>query len=799
MDRWNNIFRLIVVALAIAALVFLIILAKGDVFIIICSVGIIVLAIYYFVQFEKDVTNRIAKSRWLTKPRQLIGKIEILAIRFKIQLKKLAQYVFLAALFFVVFISLGSIFSQWSSNAIIGLLLKIIGTLKTFQTLLIVIAAISGFFVFFINGKKDGAKIEKDSSNEEIAEQERREEFTQRFPKINKIPLLRNFIRWCYKEGWGYSIGLITIILIGFTARFIGAHIGNINLDEGIHLYDAKLITEGFIPFRDYFTREPYYIYLLSFFVKIFGANLLTSRLISVSAAALTIFVIYYLGKNLFSKKIGFIAATIFSLSPSIIYNNYQGDLYTIYQLVLSICFIWLIYFFKKPTVRNIIILGFIFGSATHFYRLTVFYLLILGFVLGVFLKERDNKKLFYWFYLSAAIPFFLPLIYFSIKAGYTNFEIIYGTNELIVSYLLMPIAFLIGNLFYRLKQKLIDKKNSVAIVTFLLAVGFFIYSFFQIGIPKQYKAKIIFDLLFQNGYLMFFIFIGLFFCIVHFASINHKLITLFKSILLAGFFYLVYYGTTVAQNLENFGARVIPSPLKSLFLFLFSISLMFLFFMPEHLALKEIRLKRGFSFYLLLFFAPAIFYLIHTQWQVGNFMSFVVLGSIVAGLGVQLFFKMYKNAEPVLKTALAIILLVFSALPIYLYAAVPLRDRMFSQESRKIIEDYIKENTRENEEIFTNAMLFVVETKRRSVLNISRSTIYANSPVEMPGYIGLSKNLIPSEELANYIKNNVSLILIDNRTVDIFKENAYFSAIKNYYYLDRKWPRYEIEAWKKR
>ena len=751
----------------------------------------IALIIYYFIQFEREslktIKVAILNIKWPFSGKTKKILINIINFIFK-KRWEVISYLFL---FLLLIITLGN-FSYLEKFIDLS-------WVKKYQTTLSVLAITFGGLTFWHNRERIEQETETEQDNESLAEQKRKIEFPEKFPNISRIPIVRNFMKWMYKEERKYSVSLLLIIIFGFIFRFLGAIWGNINLDEGIHLYDAKLITEGFTPFLDYFTREPYYIYSLSLLVKIFGSNLLTSRLFSVVASTLTIFIVYLLGKNIFSKKIGFIAAILFSLSPFIIYETYLGNLYGVYPLIMGLVFLSFSNLFKNPNNKTTIASGFLLGMAVNFYRLTVFYFPLIGIILGIITILKNVKiRHLGLFYLSTFIPFFAPIIYFSLLSGYNNFEIIYGTNELIIAFFSLPVGLLVGIISTKFWQKHKEKAQIITFCFFLLLITFSIYSFFNIGIQSNYKAKILFDALLQSWHLLFFVFIALIIYLKKSLFTNLKLSFTLKVIILGIMLCLCCYGTSTAQNLQNFGARIIPLDLKNIFLFFYSLSIVFLLFLSQKLNFKLIHFRKETLYWWLLFFAPLTFYLIHVQIQSSVFLSFVVLGCVMASLGFNFLTKIFQTYSLPIKINLIIMLIIFLSSPIYLYLTIPLRDRMWPQEARTEVGNYIKKNTKEGEEIFTNAIPFVVENNRKAALNLSRSTIYANNPVYMPDYTGTAKNLVSSQQLASYIKNNINLILIDNRTVSIFQKNKDFTNIKQYYYLDKKWPQYEIEAWKK-
>jgi 4-amino-4-deoxy-L-arabinose transferase-like glycosyltransferase len=580
--------------------------------------------------------------------------------------------------------------------------------------------------------------------------------------------------------------------------RLIGAIYGNIDLDEGIHLYDAKLINEGLIPFYDFLTREPFYVYSLSVFVKIFGQSLLTSRMVSVVAFTLSAIVIFFLGKRIFDKKVALTAATLFLLSPYLIYNSYLGNLYGTYTLISSLFFLFFAELLlpDKPKKTNLILSGLLLGSAVHFYRIAVFYFPVVGFIWGFYIISKLHKKYFLLFLFSIFLPFILPLIYFSKKVGYGNFEIIYGTNELIISFLSLIIFFLFGVFLKKFFTKLNnDFKNKLISYFILLIIIFILYSFFNIGLDSSKKTKIIADMFLQNWFIFLFILINGLYLINHF-SIEESLSSFLRLLIITVLGILLYYGFYESASLNNFGARPIQPALKKIFFWPFLFSLTMTFFITNKK--QKFTSEGGIIYWWLIMLSPIIFYTIHVQINVNNFLAFSVLGSIMAAHGFWVTINNFEKLEKNISKTMAVSLLVIFVIPILIYTKIPLRDRLYTQEFKKEIEIYLIKNTKKNEEIFTNALVFPVETGRKSFMNLSRAFIYASSPIYMPEYIGTSSNLLPSNVLADKLRKECDVILMDHRTTAILKTNEYFKDLEDCYYKDKEWIEYGISLWRK-
>lgn len=637
-----------------------------------------------------------------------------------------------------------------------------------------------------------------DDREKESANKERKSKaFEQQNSRFKKIPMLNVLARLFYTEGKYFIGGLSIIVIMGFFIRLFCALWGNINLDEGIHLYDAKLLTEGFLPFRDYFAREPYYLYSLAFFMKIFGFNLITSRLYSVIANTLCIIVIYIIGRRLISKKVGLVAAALYSLSPFVFYNDFLGNLYGVYPLITSLFILSFLSLLKKPTLGILIISGLLFGAATHFYRLTIFYYPIVGFIWGL-QNHKSRFKHLLLFYLPFSLTYLLPLVYFSIIAGYKNFEIIYGANELILAYFFVLIFYLIGKAFSYFVEVIKEKKDLLCALIIVILLALVLYSFMNMGMDIENKTRVMFVGFLQNYFLLFPLVAAFIIFIKKLLSNQANLFTIIKIILLVTILLIGWYGSTIAPGLELWGARPVSRDFTLIFMIFFIASIAFLFFFDRIVDAKQVFSRIRPAYVWLLFFAPTIFYAIHVQMSATNYKSFIILGSIFSAVGILIIYKIYIYARLYLKIFLLALVIFLFYSPIYLYTQTKDRGRLWPQESRQVVNKYLVENTSVGEEVFTNALVFVVETNRRSANDVSRGTIYGDLAVDTPDYFGTSAELIPSREYAEYVEKNVNLILMDNRTKAIFKTNKDFSEILENYYLDTSWPEYQINAWKK-
>jgi hypothetical protein len=476
-----------------------------------------------------------------------------------------------------------------------------------------------------------------------------------------------------------------------------------------------------------------------------------------------------------------------------LIYENYLGNLYGVYPLVTSLTFLALALFIEKRNLKYLLLTGFMLGASVHFYRLTVFYLPFFALILALNINKNKFNKIII-FLLSFSIPFLSPIIYFSYKAGYNNFNIIYGTNQLILAYLSMPFLFLIS-LYY--KKIIKNKKRKEGIILSLVAIVmiFFIYSFFNLGLNPIDKSRIIFEIFFQSWHVIFFIFLFFLFYLKNKLS-NKKLFYLLNFLMVIIILYLINIGSKSSINLESFGLRILNSSLKTYSFFILVISLIIIQSNLIRVNIKKINPQ--YSYWLLIFFAPLFFYLIHVQLFSNNFISYAVIGSILASFGLYILIKSLSNFSNTQKLIIFIILIQFWFLPIFIYKTTLLKDRAYNKKTINEITEYLKNNTKEEDSILTNELIPLLESNRKSFMNLSRASVYGSSSVYMPNYIGVSKNLIPSNELVNKMVEKCNYILMDRRTSSLFSSNEDFKNIENKYQKIKEWPEISVSLWKR-
>lgn len=310
------------------------------------------------------------------------------------------KYAFLVGL---LLISISSLKFDFINN--IYFLESLISFIVKYSIFLTILSISFGFFTFYFNKEKVEKKIETEKNKEELDEQKRKDDFSEKFPRINKIPFLRNFIKWIYKEGYLCSISLIIVIIIGIIARLW--HIERIGVwfDEGLSVLMAQsFLTNNYLTFPSgvFYERAFPYHWYLGFIDIVFNRvfpEIILLRIANLPFFIFNSFLIYFISKKILPKYIAVFLVLIFSISWISISMFREIRFYelslTIYLLITMVFINYFNYFnfnsllisFKtriKSTLGLLFLLIlFYFGFLIHplivifLYTLSLFYLII--------------------------------------------------------------------------------------------------------------------------------------------------------------------------------------------------------------------------------------------------------------------------------------------------------------------------------------------------------------------------------------------------------------------------------------
>ena len=212
---------------------------------------------------------------------------------------------------------------------------------------------------------------------------------------------------------------LISILLFATILRLYKADFQNLWLDEVLTMNSAN----PELSFRQFYDSVMYWEFIphLYFFLnrslfEIFGYTTLVARLFSGAIGIMGVYALYLLGKEMFNKRAGLIAALLLTLN--IYHISYSQEIrpYGLLFLFTVLSFYQLVILIKRASYKNAIYYGICTGliiNAHFFGIITVFAqsLLILYFL---FLKPKEERAAFFKMILIAAgivLLLFLPAI----------------------------------------------------------------------------------------------------------------------------------------------------------------------------------------------------------------------------------------------------------------------------------------------------------------------------------------------------------------------------------------------------
>jgi hypothetical protein len=223
----------------------------------------------------------------------------------------------------------------------------------------------------------------------------------------------------------GFSIVVFTVFYCLISIG--GAVIGN---DGSVHLWRAQeFLNTGEISLANLGWTPPLYQIILAFLITLTGATNIEQFLLLVKISAILVnwllfFSMYLLGKRIFNKKIGMIAASLLLLCFPMFELNMWGG----YTTVLGIAFMLLLFLYLPLSIEHksyMIIVGISAFALVLSHQLTLFVaaLILMPVMLFLIIKSRGKgiKTLifliiggglsFFLYYVRAMLPYLGDLI----------------------------------------------------------------------------------------------------------------------------------------------------------------------------------------------------------------------------------------------------------------------------------------------------------------------------------------------------------------------------------------------------
>ncbi|OGE19722.1 hypothetical protein A3J19_05470 [Candidatus Daviesbacteria bacterium RIFCSPLOWO2_02_FULL_41_8] len=209
------------------------------------------------------------------------------------------------------------------------------------------------------------------------------------------------------------------IIVFGLILRLISLN-QSLWLDEAINILAVKnfslpgLITQYAI--ADF--HPPGWFIILWFWGKVFGYSEISMRIPSVVFGVIAIFVVYLIGKKLFSKKIGLLAALLLSINPLHIYYSQEARMYSMAALAVAVNIFILIKLLHKERINIIfIVMSNLFILLADY---VAYFIFPAELMLLILLKEKKliNKWLVAAFVALVLTSWWIPIFVNQLNAG---------------------------------------------------------------------------------------------------------------------------------------------------------------------------------------------------------------------------------------------------------------------------------------------------------------------------------------------------------------------------------------------
>lgn len=216
----------------------------------------------------------------------------------------------------------------------------------------------------------------------------------------------------------------------------------------------------------------------------IFGSDIANIRIISAVFSVGVVIAIYFLAKELFSKKAGLIAALLVAVQPFLIEHGQEGRVYSMLVFFIVLSYYFTVLLINNPNLKNGILLGVSLGFVVNSQPVgllniaSIFVFLLITILLN---PERGYKiKLFKNAFISGII--FLFLFGFAFKIIFKSAQLSdFWTGEATYKQLIVVLENISGRSIYLLS------------ISFIGSLIFFISPFFKKNFKDVRIAYILF------------------------------------------------------------------------------------------------------------------------------------------------------------------------------------------------------------------------------------------------------------------------------------------------------------------
>lgn len=163
--------------------------------------------------------------------------------------------------------------------------------------------------------------------------------------------------------------------------------------------------------------HAPFYYFSMHFWIKLFGTDVFTLRLLPILLGTACIPVSYLCGKKLSSQNLGLITAILVTINPFSIAFSHFSKFYSLIELLGFLSILFLIKIKTDPKILNIIMLAIVNALIVYTYVLGFLFVLIQFVFFSIYLlinKEKEILKHWLTKYPLILLLLTLPIIKFT-------------------------------------------------------------------------------------------------------------------------------------------------------------------------------------------------------------------------------------------------------------------------------------------------------------------------------------------------------------------------------------------------
>lgn len=193
------------------------------------------------------------------------------------------------------------------------------------------------------------------------------------------------------------------------------------NLDEGIYLTVSDYVSKGYILYKDvYENKPPIFFFLNAAFIKLFGYQVITFRILNIFLMALAAILLFKIIKKFCSdNKMAYLGSVIFIVFSSIpLYEIFwiMTESYLLVFEMLAFYFLLSGIIVTSNTTRYYMVLAGIFSGCSILIRQTAF---LFGIIMSFFIillgkNEKKIRSQIIPYMIGIALPFLPVFFYFS-------------------------------------------------------------------------------------------------------------------------------------------------------------------------------------------------------------------------------------------------------------------------------------------------------------------------------------------------------------------------------------------------